>query len=67
MLILSTPPMQPVIESLSSVCKNYLEMEKENKRLAAELADVRRKCFLHVLFMFLGQRSACWHIDLSLR
>jgi hypothetical protein len=45
---LSTPPMQPVIDSLFSVCKNYLAMEKENKRLAAELAEVHRKCFFHI-------------------
>jgi hypothetical protein len=62
---LLTPLMQPVIESLSNVCKNYLAMEKENKRLAAELAKVRRKCIFHVLFMFLGQKTACWHIELS--
>jgi hypothetical protein len=59
MLILLTPPMRPIIESLSSICKNYLAMEKENKRLAAELAEVHRKCFFHVLFMFLGRKSAC--------
>jgi hypothetical protein len=40
--------MQPVIESLSSVCKNYLAMEKENKQLATELAKVCRKCFFRV-------------------
>jgi hypothetical protein len=66
-LILSTSALQPVIKNLSNVCKNYLAMEKENKRMAAELVDVRFKCFFHVLFMFLGQKSACWHIDLSLR
>jgi hypothetical protein len=62
---LLTPSMQPVIESLSNICKNYLAMEKKNKRLAAELAKVRRKCIFHVLFMFLGQKTACWHIELS--
>jgi hypothetical protein len=44
MLILSMSLMQPVVENPSNVCKNYLAMEKENKRLAAELADIRRKC-----------------------
>jgi hypothetical protein len=67
MLILSTSAVQPVIKNLSNVCKNCLAMEKENKRMAAELADVRFKCFFRVLFMFLGQKSACWHINLSLR
>jgi hypothetical protein len=46
MMILSMSLMQPVVENLSNVCKNYLAMEKENKRLAAELADIRRKCLL---------------------
>jgi hypothetical protein len=40
MLILSTSAVQPVIKNLSNVCKNYLAMEKENKHMAAELADV---------------------------
>jgi hypothetical protein len=40
--------MQPVIESLSSVCTNYLAMEKENKRFATELAEVCRKFFFLV-------------------
>jgi hypothetical protein len=58
--------MQPVIKSLSSVCKNYLAMEKEKKRLAAELAEVRRKCFFRVLIMFLGRKSSYWHIESSM-
>jgi hypothetical protein len=48
MLILSMYMMQPIVENLSSVCKNYLAMEKENKRLAAELADIRCKCLFCV-------------------
>jgi hypothetical protein len=38
---------QPVVESLSGVCQSYLAMEKENKRLAADLAEARSKCNLH--------------------
>jgi hypothetical protein len=48
MLILSMSLMQLVVENLSNVCTNYLAMEKENKRLAAELADVGRKCLFCV-------------------
>jgi hypothetical protein len=40
MLILLISLMQPVVENLSNMCKNYLAMEKENKRMTAELADV---------------------------
>jgi hypothetical protein len=43
MLILSMSLMQPIVKNLSNVCKNYLAIKKENKRLAAELADVRCK------------------------
>jgi hypothetical protein len=67
MLILSISLMQAVVENLSNVCKNNLAMEKENKRLAAELADVRHKCIFRVWFMFFVRKFACWHIDLSLR
>jgi hypothetical protein len=66
MLILSISLVHPVVKNLSNVCKNYLAMEKENKCLAAELADVCRKCFHHVRFMYFVRKSACWHIDLSL-
>jgi hypothetical protein len=45
--------MQPVVESLSSVCKNYLAMEDENNRLATELVEVRRKCFFHAYCLYL--------------
>jgi hypothetical protein len=44
--------MQPIVENLFNVCKNYLAMEKENKRLPADLADVRRKFLFRVQFMF---------------
>jgi hypothetical protein len=44
MVILSMPLMQPVVKNLSNMCKNYLAMEKENKRLSAALADILRKC-----------------------
>jgi hypothetical protein len=56
MLILSTSLKQPVVENLSNVCKNYLAMEKESKRLAAELADVRRKCLFHVWLVFFARK-----------
>jgi hypothetical protein len=39
MMILLISLMEPVVENLSNVCKNYLAMKKENKRLAAELAE----------------------------
>jgi hypothetical protein len=48
MLILSMSLMQPVVENLFNMCKNYLAMEKENKRLAAELADIHRKCLSRI-------------------
>jgi hypothetical protein len=48
MLILSLFLMQPVVQNLSNVCKNYLAMEKENKRLTAALADIRCKCLFRV-------------------
>jgi hypothetical protein len=56
MLILSISLMQPVVENLSNVCKNYLAMEKENKRLAAEMAKVRRKCLFRVWLVFFTQK-----------
>jgi hypothetical protein len=56
MLILLISLMQPVVENLSNICKSYLAMEKENKCLAAELADVRRKCLFRVWLVFFAQK-----------
>jgi hypothetical protein len=38
---------QHVVESLSGVCQTYLAMEKENKRLAADLVEALSKRNLH--------------------
>jgi hypothetical protein len=35
--------LQPVVRSLSEFCQSYLAMEKENKRLDADLAMTRSK------------------------
>jgi hypothetical protein len=34
---------QPIVEDLSKICRNYVALEKENQRLSAELDDLRRK------------------------
>jgi hypothetical protein len=42
---------QPVVRDLSKVCKNFLALEEENRRLSAQLEDVRREyCFAHLIF-----------------
>jgi hypothetical protein len=41
---------QPVVENLSKICKNYIALEKENHRLSVVLDDLRRKRFPLSLF-----------------
>jgi hypothetical protein len=59
MMILSTSLTQHVVENLSNMCKNYLAMERENKGLAAELADVRRKYLFPAQIMFFLLEKIC--------
>jgi hypothetical protein len=43
--------MQP---SLFEICQTYLEMEKENKRLAADLAKTRSKFNLPLVHLLMS-------------